>query len=272
MIPTICIGGFDNERLKKTRSAGFKYVELNFGEMALKSESDFKEYLDMIYEMGFEPVAGNCFVPWILKNENGFFKDTFDRNEFKEYVDMAFEKTKAVKWNSIAFGSGKYREMPEGYDRDKAYDLFADIISDIIVPKLEKYDAVLSIEELNSAETNFINTCRDALAVVKAVNHPRVGILCDYFHMSLSGETAADVPDFAKYITHLHIASPSNSRTVPFAYDSDKDNYDAFFASLKACGYKHEYLSVEGHLPGDVDEQKSLSDCYEFLNSKASAF
>ena len=41
MLPTICIGGFDNEKLKKTRSAGFKYVELNFGEMALKSESDF---------------------------------------------------------------------------------------------------------------------------------------------------------------------------------------------------------------------------------------
>jgi len=116
------------------------------------------------------------------------------------------------------------------------------------------------------------DACRDALSVVKSVNHPRVGILCDYYHMSLSGETASDVPDFAEYITHLHIASPSNSRTMPFAYDSDKDNYDAFFASLKACGYKHEYLSVEGHLPGGVDEQKAFSDCFEYLNSKTGAF
>lgn len=272
MIPTICIGGFDDKKLEMTKNAGFKYVELNFGEMALKSETEGKEYLAKLSDMGFIPVAGNCFVSWILRNENGFFRDTFDIGEFKEYVDMAFEKTKAVKWNSIAFGSGKYREMPEGYDRDKAYDFFCGIINDIVVPKLEKYDAILSIEELNSAETNFVNSCRDALSVVKSVNHPRVGILCDYYHMSLSGETASDVPDFAEYITHLHIASPSNSRTVPFAYDSDKDNYDAFFASLKACGYKHEYLSVEGHLPGGVDEQKAFSDCFEYLNSKTDAF
>lgn len=272
MKPTICIGGFDDERLKKTRDAGFKYVEISFGEVALKTEAELKEYLSKLDELGLVPVAGNGFFPWTLKPENGFFQPEFDIGAVKEYIEMAFEKTACIKWNSIAFGSGRFRVMPEGYDIKKAEDLFCSVISDIVVPKLEKYDAVLSIEELNSGETNFLNSCTQVMDIAKRVNHPKVGILCDYYHMSLAGETAADVPDFAKYITHIHIASPSNNRTVPFAYDSDKDNYDAFFASLKACGYKHEYLSVEGHLPGDVDEQKALNDCYEFLNSKTGAF
>ena len=272
MIPTICIGGFNDKKLEMTKNAGFKYVELNFGEMALKSETEGKEYLARLSDMGFIPVAGNCFVPWILRNENGFFRDTFDIGEFKEYVDMAFEKTKAVKWNSIAFGSGKYREMPEGYDRDKAYEFFGSIISDIIVPKLEKYDATLSIEELNSAETNFVNSCRDALSVVKSVNHPRVGILCDYYHMSLSGETASDVPDFAEHNTHLHIASPANKRAIPVANDGDNDNYTAFFEALKKCGYDKKYLSVEGHLPEEDAAQPKLCDCYSYLSSLSGAF
>ncbi|MBQ8759663.1 MAG: sugar phosphate isomerase/epimerase, partial [Clostridia bacterium] len=171
-----------------------------------------------------------------------------------------------------AFGSGKFREMPEGYDRDKAFDLFCGIISDIIVPKLEKYDAVLSIEELNCGETNFINSCRDALCAVKKVNHPRVGILCDYYHMSLAGETASDVPDFAKYITHLHIASPANKRAIPVADDGDGENYSAFFGALKKCGYDKKYLSVEGHIPEEKDVQKMLSDCYGYLSSLSDAF
>lgn len=272
MKPTICIGGFDDNRLKKTKDAGFKYVELNFGEVAVKSESELKEYLDKVESFGFEVVAGNGFFHSSLKPENGFFQPAFDLGAVKEYIEMAFEKTTSIKWNSIAFGSGRFRQMPEGYDLDKAKDLFCEVITDIVVPKLEKYDAVLSIEELNSGETNFLNSCRQVNDIVKRVNHPRVGILCDYFHMTLAGETAEDVPDFADSITHLHIASPANRRSIPFKDDGDNENYAAFFNALKNCGYKREYLSVEGLIHSDVNDGDALNNCFAYLNSVTDAF
>ena len=272
MKPTICIGGFDDDRLKKIRDAGFKYVELSFGEVALKNEAELKEYLSKLNEFGLIPVAGNGFFPWTLKPENGFFQPEFDLGAVKEYIEMAFEKTACIKWNSIAFGSGRFRVMPEGYDLDKASELFCSVISDIVVPKLEKYDAVLSVEELNSGETNFLNSCTQVMDIAKRVNHPRVGILCDYYHMSLAGETASDVPNFAKYITHLHISSPANKRAIPVKNDGDNENYKAFFEALKNSGYDKEYLSVEGIIPGDSDDGKLLSNCFSYLNSVKDAF
>lgn len=272
MKPTICIGGFNDERLKKTRDAGFRFAELNFGQIALMSGAEIKEYVDKIKDMGFEIVAGNGFIPSTFNSDNGFFQPGFDINAFEEYVAMAFEKTSCIKWNSIAFGSGTFRKLPEEYEYEKACDFFGGIISDIIVPKLEKHDAVLSIEELNAGETNFLNSCSQVMTVAKQVNHPRVGILCDYYHMSLAGETADDVKIFAKYITHLHIASPLNKRAIPVKDDGDNKKYEEFFKALKMCGYDKEYLSVEGIIPGIPDDDKLLKACFDYLNSMTNAF
>ena len=272
MKPTICIGGFNDERLKKTRDAGFRFAELNFGQIALMSDAEINEYINKIKDMGFEIVAGNGFIPSTFNSGNGFFQPGFDIGAFKEYVAMAFEKTSCIKWSSIAFGSGAFRKLPDRYDVEKGCYTFAGIISDVIVPRLEKYDAVLSIEELNSGETNFLNSCRQVMDVVKQVNHPRVGILCDYYHMSLAGETADDVKIFAKYITHLHIASPLNKRAIQVKDDGDNDNYADFFKALKMYGYDKKYLSVEGIIPGIPDDDKLLKACFDYLNSMTNAF
>lgn len=271
MKPCICLGGYNEDTIKMARNAGFKYVELNFSLIANKSDAEYKEYVGFVRDLGLIPVAANGFFPGNWPIENGFFQN-FDRVMANEYVDMAFEKTKDIKFNSIAFGSGNFRKIPEGYSRDKAKEIFSSFIAETVVPKLEKYDAVLSIEELNNKETNFLNSCAEALEIVNMVGSDRVGILCDYFHMTMAGETAKDVSSFIHGVTHIHIASPTNKRCFPIPTDGDHDNYVAFFEALKKNGYKHEYLSVEGGIPAGRPADESFNICYNYLSSFSDAF
>lgn len=262
MKPIICVGGFDNEKLKLTAEAGFEEIELNFSDAGLRKESDLKEYLDYIKELGLKPVAGNCFFPW---NIAPIFGDKFEIEALREFIAAAFEKTASIKWESIAFGSGAIRRIPDGVSYEKASDIFAGIIVNEVVPYLEKYDAYLNIEELNSNETNFLNSCTETVKLIERINHPRVKLLCDFFHMSLAGETAEDVPSFVKHISHLHIASPLNSRAYPFENDGDNKKYKAFFKALKDCGYNKEYVSLEGTCPEGMDFGEALKASRAYL-------
>lgn len=262
MQPLLCVGGYDKQRLAATKAAGFTKVELSFAALAAMSQSEREDYLGTLDELGLTPVAANGFFGQGL---GGFFEDCFDLGKMREYIARAFEVTSAVRWESLAFGSGYMRRVPEGYPMEKAYDFMARFLSDEFVPMLEKYDTYLNIEELQTVETNFVNSCRDAAKLVEAIHHPRVGILCDFYHMSLAGETAADVPDFGKYIRHVHIASPTNNRAVPVADDGDNAAYEAFFAALAEADYPSGYISVEGGLPEGCDAADRIQRTYAYL-------
>ena len=56
-----------------------------------------------------------------------------------------------------------------------------------------KYDVILALENLNSTECNFINTLSEALAVVKAVDHPNFRLCVDIYHMLKENESPAAI-------------------------------------------------------------------------------
>ena len=265
----ICTGGFTPEKLAAVKKAGFTRVEENFAALAMMSESERQERLGLLEELALTPVAANCFFG---SNLPGFFTEAFDLGKMREYIASAFENTRSVHFESIAFGSGYMRKFPEGYAYDKAFDFMCRFLSDEVVPMLETYDARLNIEELQAKETNFINSCREAAKLAAAINHPRVGILCDFFHMSLAGETAADVPDYGTYIGHVHIASPSNDRALPLENDGDNAAYEAFFAALDAAKYPSGYVSIEGGVPDGADFADAISRSYRYLHGALASY
>lgn len=269
MKPMICIGGIAKEKLPIIRAAGFKYVEVGFAEQAAMSPAQAGDYFTMLRELGLTPCAANGFFGQGLGH---FFEETFDLGKTRDYIARAFENNAyaGVKWRSIAFGSGFMRRIPEGYDHDKAFHFMAAFLADEVVPMLEKYDAYLNIEELCARETNFINTCREAAALASAVGSPRVGVLCDYYHMTVSGETPSDVPDFGKSIGHVHVASPSHNREIPFENDKDHDGRTAFFRALSEIPYRGEFVSIEGSVPDGMPFEQAMRDTYACL-SKALA-
>lgn len=63
----------------------------------------------------------------------------------------------------------------------------------------------LAIEPLNRYETDFINTCEQALRLVGDVDHDAVGLLLDTYHMNIEEkDSAAAIRRAGKHLLHVH--------------------------------------------------------------------
>ena len=51
-------------------------------------------------------------------------------------------------------------------------------------PVADRYRITIAIEPISRPEANFVNRTREGLDLVAAVDHPRIRLLVDYFHMA----------------------------------------------------------------------------------------
>lgn len=66
---------------------------------------------------------------------------------------------------------------------------------------------MLAIEAINRYETYFINTLAKGMEFVKAVNHPAVGMMADFFHMNIEEASPAESLYMIRdKLLHVHIA------------------------------------------------------------------
>ncbi len=261
--PVLCIGGFSDERLRIASEVGFSSVEVSFSELSTKTDGQLKDYLSLLDSLSLTPVAANGFF------KNGLtplFEPNFDRGALRDYIAHVFEATEPLGLSSISFGSGSMRCLPDGYEREKAEDFFCEFLLTEITPYLDKNDTYLNIEELQVSETNFINSCREAARLAERIGHPRIGVLCDFYHMSLAGETAEDVPNFAPFVRHVHLASPTSNRAIPHEKDGDDASYRAFFRALDASSY-NGYFSLEGGIADANRFAEALADSFSYVSS-----
>lgn len=69
----------------------------------------------------------------------------------------------------------------------------------------EKCNATIAIEPLNRYETDFINTCDQALRLIGDVNHKSVKLMLDTFHMNIEEkDPAGAILKAGKNLVHLH--------------------------------------------------------------------
>ena len=69
----------------------------------------------------------------------------------------------------------------------------------------EKTGRQICLEPLNRFETDFINTCDQALKMIKAVNSPALKLHLDTFHMNIEEKNqAAAIRKAGKYLAHFH--------------------------------------------------------------------
>lgn len=126
---------------------------------------------------------------------------------------------------------------PVGYlpGRRRTSDEWNQVVSSLqeLAPYFAAARVRLAIEPLNRFETYFLNTAADALALVKAVGSPQVGILYDSFHANIEeqkiGLAAASL---GKSLFHVHTCE--NDRGAP---GSGHVDWDGLFTGLDAAGY-----------------------------------
>jgi D-psicose/D-tagatose/L-ribulose 3-epimerase len=96
----------------------------------------------------------------------------------------------------------------------------------------------ICMEPLNRFESDFINTCDQALKMVKAVNSPALKIHLDTFHMNIEEKCqAAAIRKAGKLLGHFHACG--SDRGTP---GNDSIDWPNIAKALKAVGYKGDVV------------------------------
>jgi sugar phosphate isomerase/epimerase len=180
--------------------------------------------------------AANSLVPGDLK----IVGESVDFERLGRYIANVTKRARQLGIKLLVFGSGGARNVPEGFDRQRA---FAQIVAfcRMAADHCKANGIMLVAEPLNHAECNIINTVPEAMTYVKAVDHPNFQCLVDSYHFWLENERLEDLVAAMPWIRHVHV-SDKDGRVAPG--ESGKSDFRPFFRVLKKANYSGA-VSVE---------------------------
>lgn len=149
------------------------------------------------------------------------------------YVDTVMQRAKKAGIQLIVLGSGDARKIPEGVDHAVVKKEFI-ILCRKMAEVAARYGRIIAMENLNSTETNFINTLAEANEVVNAINHPNFKLTADIYHMLKENEPAAVIEKAKGNLVHCHIAE-REKRAAPGVA---KQDFRPYFAALHHIGFE----------------------------------
>jgi sugar phosphate isomerase/epimerase len=105
----------------------------------------------------------------------------------------------------LVFGSPKQRNLMTGVTYDQAVDFALDVFGQV-VPRLEALSVDLCLEPLAPNDTDFLNTCAQAMELIRRIDHPRFQLHMDVKAQSSErGATVAElIHRYAAAAGHFH--------------------------------------------------------------------
>jgi sugar phosphate isomerase/epimerase len=192
------------------------------------SDQQFQNTLQKIKSSRIPLFACNLFIPGDLK----VVGPNVDAQAVLTFVETVLQRAQAAGLKMIIWGSGGSRGVPEGFDRAKAKEQFI-AMGKKLAPLAKKYNIVLAIENLNTTECNFINTVKEALEIVKAVDHKNLRLCIDIYHMLKENESPEVIANTKGYFVYCEVAE-KEGRTPPGVHGQD---FTPYFKALKNIGY-----------------------------------
>lgn len=146
---------------------------------------------------------------WLLAKTEGFHLTTGDaavRAATAEYLKELGRACAEMGGSVLVFGSPAQRNLEEGMSREEAYANAADVFR-ACMPAIGEAGVKLCMEPLTSKETDFVNTCADAVELIEKVDHPNFVLHQDVKAM-LGAETEPlpqVIEKYAPYVGHFHV-------------------------------------------------------------------
>jgi sugar phosphate isomerase/epimerase len=219
------------------KAAGWDYIEENVQNLLQGLVPDTQwQGENLTRSLALPVLAACCLVPAELKITG----PAVDSAKLQEYIARVTARAAKVGIQTLVFGSGGARNVPDGWDRILAVEqivAFARMAAELAA----KHGLTLVAEHLNRRECNILNTVGEAEAIVRQVNHPNFGNLVDCYHFWLEKENLEDLKKAMPYIRHVHV-SDLEGRLPPGI--SGKSDFRPFFHVLKESGYNGR-ISVE---------------------------
>lgn|SRR5690606_32653366 len=129
--------------------------------------------------------------------------------------------------------------------------------------RAEELGVKLAMEPLNRYETDFINTCDQAVALVDAVDHQAIGILLDTYHMNIEEkDSAAAIRKAGHRLLHVHACGCDRG-----APGGDHIDWNSIREALKEVNYRGS-LVIESFTPAVKVVAKAASIWRNFEPSR----
>lgn len=175
------------------------------------------------------------------------------------FADTVFSRAKRAGVRFIVSGSGGARRIPDGYNLEKAQADFS-VLFRKVANVAGKYGIMIALENLQSTETNFVNTVKTATEVVRAVNHPNFKLNADIFHMMREGESPQSIVDAADVLVYCELAEKGN-RSFPGIMG---DDFKPYLRALRKADYKG-YIFIEG---SSSNLQRDMPLSFKYLSQQ----
>ncbi len=206
----------------------------------------------IVADAGLETIGTH----WLLARTEGYYlthPEAGVRERTGDYLVALAELTRDLDGSLMVLGSPKQRDLLPGVTTEAATG-YAEEVFRRILPRLGEIGVTLCLEPLAPSETDFLNTCEEANAVIARVDHPNLVLHMDV--KAQSGEIGPTVPELirrhAARAGHFH-AQDTNKRG-PGMGDVD---FVPILRALVESGYDR-WVSVEvfDYSPGAVETSR----------------
>ena len=233
--------------IKKCSDAGYKSVEVSLlGQDFYKAKEIGKYAKDLNIEI-------TCTTG--LSNEEDITSEDLDIrlkgiDKLKEAIEITSLMGSKLLTGVIHCAWGVSNDR--GFNKERKFHNSADSIKKII-NLLDQENIKLGIEPLNRYETDFINTVEEGLYLCSLVNHLKVGLLLDVYHMNIEEKNiVSSIRKANEKIFHIHIAE--NDRGIPGSGSIDFEN---IFKTLKEINYSNN-ITLEMFIQANNPTSKDL--------------
>ncbi len=237
------------EVLPEMESIGFDYIELSLSDIMKLDEAGFSRLEQRLQDSSLKCEACHNFIPSNIRLTG----PDADLTAACEYVGKAFPRAAQLGAKVVVFGSSGARNIPPGYPYCSARKQIVELLGRI-GDQAEELDLTVAVESLNRRESNIINTIAEALSFSRELHHPRIKLVCDYYHIMVENEDSKIILEAGEQIRHVHISEPEK-RGFPV---EAKQSYHEHFQRLKDIGYQ-ERVSIEAYTENfEADAVRSL--------------
>jgi sugar phosphate isomerase/epimerase len=236
--------GWEFSRVCRTiKALGYEGIEIAPFTLAPRvtdlSADRRRELRAMVEDAGLTTIG----LHWLLAKTEGYYLTSPDptvRRRTGDYLIALAEATRDLGGSLMVFGSPKQRDLLPGVSYEQAVEYALEVFRRVM-PTIGGLGVDLCLEPLAPADTNFLNTCAQAMALVDQVDHPHFKLHMDV--KAQSSETGTTVPDlirrYASEAGHFH-AQDVNLRG-PGMGDVD---FGPIMKALVESGYDR-WVSVE---------------------------
>lgn len=230
-------------------ACGYDYVEPGLAKTLALPDAERQAQLRRMAATTLRIEAMNWFLPGADLKLTG---PAVDEARVRDFLERSLALAQQLGAKVIVFGSPGARSYPDGFPREQAWEqlkAFLRTAGGII--EARGHGMVIGIEPLRKPESNIVNTVAEAARLAREVDHPKVRIIVDFYHLAFENEDPDVILEARDLIVHLQIADPS-ARGFP-KQEGAEARYRRFFENLRKIGYRGR-LSIEANssdLAGD---------------------